>query len=167
MPICKLCKETFPNRLKIDGKIRNLKNRKYCIKCSKFGLHNTTKLDETFKERKCQKCQTILTRNNTYKSRRRICKKCLNKQNWEISVNHKKRAVEFLGGKCIRCGFDENYIVFEFHHPNSDKEKSWGELRNKKGWESILKEIKKCQLVCSNCHKIIHWEIRNNISSLI
>jgi len=163
MPICKLCGKKFPNRLKLNGKIRNLKNRKYCLNCSGFGLHNTTQLNFKFKGKRmriCKGCGILLTKKNTYKIRTLNCKKCFNKKTNEIVIRHKKEAIKILGGKCIRCGFNGNYIVFEFHHPNSNKESSWGKLRNKKGWKFILKEIKKCQLVCANCHRIIHWEMR-------
>ena len=39
MPVCVLCHAEFPNRQRIDDKIRNLKNRKLCLKCSPFGEH--------------------------------------------------------------------------------------------------------------------------------
>ena len=44
MPVCQKCQAKFPIWLKVDGKKRNLKNRKFCLNCSPFGLHNTTDL---------------------------------------------------------------------------------------------------------------------------
>lgn len=35
------CNAHFPNRLKIEGKMRNLNNRKYCFECSPWKSHNT------------------------------------------------------------------------------------------------------------------------------
>ena len=38
---CRECSAKIPNRVIIDGKQRNLKNRKFCLICSPFGKHNT------------------------------------------------------------------------------------------------------------------------------
>ena len=41
MPICENCGDYFPNYLRINGKLRNLHSRKYCLKCSPFGARLT------------------------------------------------------------------------------------------------------------------------------
>jgi hypothetical protein len=57
-----------------------------------------------------------------------------------------------LGGRCNRCGWSANAVeesaAFEFHHPRKDKEFDLSSAFNKK-WESIIAEIKKCELLCS------------------
>lgn len=45
MPDCRLCGLHFPNRVMIDGKLRNVSNRRYCLDCSPSGLHNTRILE--------------------------------------------------------------------------------------------------------------------------
>ena len=45
MPCCRLCTRPFPNWVTIDGSRRNLSNRKYCLDCSPFGLHNTRQFE--------------------------------------------------------------------------------------------------------------------------
>lgn len=66
--------------------------------------------------------------------------------------------VSKFGGKCNRCGGVFPDYVFEFHHLNSDeKEKTPSQLLMLSD-EKIEKELSKCILVCSNCHKIIHHE---------
>lgn len=67
----------------------------------------------------------------------------------------KKAAINLLGGKCVRCGYNKNFVALEFHHPNSDKDFNIGSATNK-SWESIKDEILKCELICSNCHRIEH-----------
>lgn len=47
MKHCEICTDIIPARVLIDFKYRNLKNRKYCLKCSPFGNHNTKKLKLT------------------------------------------------------------------------------------------------------------------------
>lgn len=44
MRVCLKCGCTFNNYIKIEGKTRNLINRKFCLDCSPFGLHNTIDL---------------------------------------------------------------------------------------------------------------------------
>lgn len=63
--------------------------------------------------------------------------------------------------KCCLCGFEEVQEALEFHHVNP-KEKSFGIMGSQnqtKALEPQLQEMKKCILVCSNCHRGIH----NNI----
>lgn len=65
----------------------------------------------------------------------------------------KKRWLEIItskGGKCEICGFS-NTLALELHHING-KEK--GEKSQKKLISSYPKD--ELQLVCANCHKIIH-----------
>ena len=45
----------------------------------------------------------------------------------------------------------------EFHHTNSN-EKEFGLGDGIKSWESMKKEVDKCELLCSNCHRIKHSE---------
>lgn len=44
--ICKKCSIEFKRKQIIDGEIRNLQSRKYCLACSPFDQHNTKKLDK-------------------------------------------------------------------------------------------------------------------------
>ena len=69
--------------------------------------------------------------------------------------------------KCCLCGFDEVQEALEFHHINpEEKEFSIGNgLNQTKALSAQLAEIKKCILVCSNCHRGIHaniYQIPNN-----
>lgn len=58
-------------------------------------------------------------------------------------------AIELLGGVCVKCGSIDN---LEFDHIDSTK-KSFSITKNhsmnKKQWDE---ELKKCQLLCSDCH---------------
>lgn len=69
----------------------------------------------------------------------------------------KTLAVEYLGSKCAICGYNKCLAALEFHHKNSE-EKDFGlSCRGlTRSWERIKKELEKCVLVCSNCHKEIH-----------
>lgn len=68
----------------------------------------------------------------------------------------KAAAVMYLGGKCKRCGWQGNQAALQFHHKNSKgKEFTIGNVANK-SWDSIRSEMKKCILLCANCHMIEH-----------
>jgi len=72
----------------------------------------------------------------------------------------KRLLVEYKGGKCERCGFQSDIMeVYDFHHINPD-EKEFGLAGGGKNLslEKCKKEVDKCQLVCKNCHAIIHHE---------
>jgi len=67
-------------------------------------------------------------------------------------------AIETLGGKCKKCG-NNNPITLELHHADKkQKEKCFSDMirKNKYSHEAIKKEIKKCQLLCRNCHQELH-----------
>lgn len=65
------------------------------------------------------------------------------------------RAVALKGGRCVDCGL-EDFRVLEFDHLG-DKECNVGALFGKR-WSRVEVELKKCELVCSNCHAIRTYE---------
>ena len=86
-------------------------------------------------------------------SRRARCNSC----NTKIRrVRVKNAAITYLGGKCIRCGWDKHPAGLEFHHrdPNQ-KDFTIGMVANK-SWDVIKPELDKCDLLCSCCHRIEH-----------
>lgn len=68
----------------------------------------------------------------------------------------KLKAIGLLGGKCETCS-EIRPGVLEFHHINKD-EKEIGIKDLLAGrWTSILEELKKCKLLCGNCHRKHHF----------
>ncbi len=77
------------------------------------------------------------------------------------SYSKKLKAINFLGGKCEICG-ENNYFKLNFHHmDSSDKEYNLNKIREGR-WSIIEKEIKKCKLLCYNCHFEIHYKDNRN-----
>lgn len=72
----------------------------------------------------------------------------------------KQKAVNYLGGKCNRCGWSGNSECFDFHHPNPDKEFTIGQ-RSNKSFENIKQELDKTELVCVRCHRKEHSNMEN------
>ena len=74
---------------------------------------------------------------------------------WCLSWAKRIKAINILGGKCCKCGND-NIFQLEFHHEDRFvKENNINTLKNMR-WSLVEKEIKKCELLCSNCHYKIH-----------
>lgn len=49
----------------------------------------------------------------------------------------------------------------DFHHTNPDiKEVDVSQIIYRKGWgkQKLLEEIAKCRVLCSNCHRKLHWQ---------
>ena len=66
----------------------------------------------------------------------------------------KKELMELVGGCCFKCGYKRCLSALDFHHKNpSEKDFPISRWRNK---EDTLEEIKKCVLLCSNCHHEVH-----------
>ncbi|HEV7702263.1 MAG TPA: hypothetical protein VGO63_02365 [Candidatus Paceibacterota bacterium] len=77
----------------------------------------------------------------------------------------KEAAVKFLGGKCEKCGWSGNQAALQFHHKDAKgKDFEIGSVANK-SWNSIKNEMKKCILLCANCH-MIHHSTKNDESFL-
>lgn len=117
------------------SKCKKLKNRKFFSICNgnKNGLQNICKL-----------CTKI------YDKTRLEYKKVYNK-------NFRKRNLDYIykylsSKKCIDCG-ESNLLVLEFDHLYEKKDNIIS-MSNKKSLDDIKDEIKKCEVVCANCHRI-------------
>jgi len=149
---CRKCGDVIPNWFKIDGKNRNLGNRKFCLKCSSYRGRNT-KSDDPDRPSK---------RKGPYSCWSEEAKK-KNKENiYKRGYRRKKELVELAGGSCKRCGYKKNIRVLTFHHLDPSQ-KCFGLTVNNlwsKKWEIILKEFEKCDMYCQNCHMEIEDEIK-------
>jgi hypothetical protein len=150
MPICRVCNDKFPNKIKIDGQVKNISNRKRCLKCSPFGNSKSG-------------CPSEISRHDKVIGQCRVCGntkglrgggRCHSCNTKIRRYKMKLKAVEYLGGKCLICGYDKNIIGFDFHHVNG-KDFGIGNCASK-SWETVKKELDKCQLLCVICHRIEH-----------
>jgi hypothetical protein len=119
-----------------------MKQCRYCKKLypeSYFGVALTTET-KVYYRHKCKFCYQL--------TKRELRKK---NQNWLL--NFKKE------GKCSMCN-NEDYRALEFHHINSkQKDFSISYMRNNSfSLEKMKEEIKKCVILCANCHRITHWQ---------
>lgn len=170
LKVCEKCKNTFEQLMLIDGKPKNLQNRKYCLKCSPFGNHNTVNFlaenpGNALKKggKICPCCNIYYSSDEFYRRRKSTdlsvyCKICTNRQAIERFREAKRRAVEYKGGCCQVCSYDRCINALEFHHLDpTKKDFSISQAKNK-SFDKIKSELDKCILVCANCHREIHYK---------
>jgi len=136
---------------------------KTCITClgiknlEEFSFKNKNKNERSCKCKQCSREYAKTHYNNNkgmYKEK--------SKKNKPLEMERIRKLLDELKGDggCEHCGI-KNHIVLEFHHTDpSMKEGDVSKLAylNK---SKARKEAKKCIILCSNCHKIEHWRLKN------
>lgn len=169
---CKEClnREKREQRKKIrenwnkGGKVEGKDGRR-CTKCKLiypetneyFGKHKTNSSGlDTY----CKICRKEQTRENYHK----------NKTSWQninkktsIEKRNKITQIKKESNGCYKCG-EKRYYLLDFHHLDPSKKLFQISQGENKGWDKIQEEIKKCILLCKNCHTEFHFlEKQNNI----
>ena len=115
----------------------------------------------------CTHCDTTKSKNEFYKQskpdkdwncRDSMCKPCRSTYSSKRRRDIKIVAVEYKGGKCLDCNKTYPPEVYDFHHRDPNK-KDFSVGQNSKSFKSIKKELNKCDLLCSNCHRIRHYSM--------
>jgi len=77
--------------------------------------------------------------------------------------NNKNRMVEAMGSKCQCCGYNTCNSALAFHHIDPmEKDLVFAQSRaNPLNWGKLVLELKKCILLCHNCHSEVHAGIRS------
>lgn len=112
--------------------------------------------------------------NNMYVNGRCRCQPCRDahtvyndawrSSEWRTARQAERRAQvdEFkLREGCARCGYAEHPHALHFHHRDgADKEASVSRLISREGSDKRLwAEIAKCDVICANCHAVLHAEL--------
>jgi hypothetical protein len=94
----------------------------------------------------------------TYADRREYMIKAVSKRRRKL----KTMAIAEAGGSCVICGYNKHQGVLDFHHVN-ERTKSFGisAAGYSRSWASIQQEMRKCVLVCANCHREISLGLIN------
>lgn len=98
---------------------------------------------------------------NGKKYYRRLCIPCYTKSKKPRIVKIRNWFADYKKTlQCEHCG-NNDHRVFDFHHRDkSKKEGTVSEMATcgRNSIETIKKEIDKCNVLCSNCHRILHYE---------
>lgn len=72
----------------------------------------------------------------------------------------KLKAMTVMNNKCDHCNIvydGTNAPIFEFHHLDpTQKDNGVTRMFSRNKWETVLIELKKCILICANCHNKEH-----------
>lgn len=144
MKSCEACQSPFPAKTLIDGTIRSLYRRRFCLACSPFKAHNTsrtppgvatpTELAEVRRQRRNA---------STYRYQKRQRKIA------------KAELVSMRGGQCESCGYHAVVAALEFHHRDASSKQfeiGHSSVSRERRWA----EAEKCDLLCANCHRARH-----------
>jgi hypothetical protein len=123
----------------------------------------------------CNKCSETKPVSEYHKASRNMggryhtCKKCrrdidasyYHSSNKKIKIKARQKAHQFLISQYKKergCRFcpEKESIALDFHHKDQNKEFNTSNSGKRFGWSRILREIEKCDVVCSNCHRKIH-----------
>lgn len=118
------------------------KEKKQCRFNSTFNIHGKPEYRP-----RCDDCNKIKEKEWQKKGREGI--------SFSRKINNRKRkekCVQYLGGKCNKCGYNKCNRALTFHHKDRQlKEYSIGQIMDY-SWEIRKKELDKCELLCFNCH---------------
>jgi len=169
--ICRKCNKEFNTIIKKNGKTVDSYGRVFCWECSTLGRgkrKDPNNYDEIKNLKRCCYCKEFLPMTLEFfplqhKAKTNLtylgiaCKKCRNTRVKERALRIKKNLVNQLGGKCIICGYDKHLGSLHFHHLDpKEKEFGFGKMNKNESVQSIQDELKKCILLCANCHKETH-----------
>ena len=99
----------------------------------------------------CRACRAVSSREHyvanrqRYINRARVRKQAVRLERTKFLIRY------FEDHPCVDCGEDDP-VVLEFDHLGN-KEFNIGTELAYRTWPSILEEIKKCDVVCANCHR--------------
>lgn len=142
--------------------------KKYNIKTNHLSIKNHVKSNIIPLTFYCSKCKTTKDLADFYPRKERsnpysYCKSCAITIAFTKTQQFKLKCLEYKGSSCSRCGYNKYIGALEFHHVDpTQKDFGIGQISLRKFNDAIKKELDKCIVLCSNCHKEVHNELRIN-----
>lgn len=104
---------------------------------------------------RCKECQRLYHKQH-YQDNSKDYKDRAKKRNQEVVESIRKFIQEQKDKPCQDCGIKYPYYVMDFdHRPGMKKIFNLAQMaRIKPSLDVVIKEVEKCDVVCSNCHRI-------------
>ena len=87
----------------------------------------------------------------------RDCKECNRLKTKRKQRERKKYLVTMLGGQCIICGYNKSAGAMHFDHLDPATKSFSISSRMGAPLDVLVAEVKKCRLLCANCHAEYTW----------
>lgn len=132
---------------------------KVCSTCGEEKLLSAFRKDKTQKSGRQPRCK-VCARAYINANYKRYKEKTVSR-NAERMKKMRQRLNEYKAQqKCFFCKEDE-IVCLDFHHVDpSTKDLQLSHVTTQ-SWDTIMEEVKKCIVVCKNCHAKIHAGIIN------
>jgi len=106
------------------------------------------------------KCSTCGVAEQEVSTKCRPCKAAYDKDRLG-KVREKLNRIKLEKG-CAKCGYNEHPAALDFNHLDRTTKTFQIGGRTSHAWSKIEKEIAKCEVLCSNCHRIHSYEHQHN-----
>lgn len=137
--------------------------------------------NKMFETKKCSKCKRELPlenfrwKNKSEGKKHSQCKECQRAQeklHYQESISRREsvrnttncqkadniRLVEKAKASgCIKCGEKRSYVLDFHHRESSTKIDTINHMIKSASVDTILNELKKCDVLCANCHREFHY----------
>lgn len=134
--------------------------KKICSKCKdekdydQFSFKNK---ELNIRRSRCKDCDSEIHKEfyiNSTTRKTKLKKRTLDSIKW--NKEFVKRYKTLKG--CQKCFNVNKYYMLDFHHLN-DKKENISILIKTSGIKTIKNEIRKCIVLCANCHREVHHEL--------
>jgi hypothetical protein len=132
---------------------------KICETCKQnkpFSDFNKNKAKKDGYGTKCRACMKIYRKEYYEKNKDFVMKKVKERKDTlrKFVFNSK------LNKRCKLCGYTGHPVSLDYHHEDDTKEFAIAE-GHKYGYSinKIKEEIKKCIILCANCHRTLHYQL--------
>lgn len=115
------------------------------------------------KMKKCGCCNKNLNEIEFYSYKNKLwnyCKKCESNRKKTQLTNFKKSCLNYKNtNKCNICGYDKCIASLDFHHRDkNEKDFNISHCKQLVINDKIKNELDKCDVICSNCHRELHYK---------
>lgn len=106
---------------------------------------------------KCKECKRAQRKTPEAKAQRVI-------RRAKYDTMTREEVFALKSGPCVDCKQSYHPCVMDFDHVLPGKVQSLAKMVGRYSKAAILEEIAKCELVCSNCHRVRTWNRRKNLT---
>lgn len=143
------------------NRIYIFKSEKKCPKCGEIKAADCFSSNSTKSDRMgymCKDCHSVYISGHYIRNKEKYKSRIIARiHRIRESLMKIKRSLS-----CCKCG-ESDAACLDFHHRDASKKEMNLACAANRGWceDRILKEIEKCDILCANCHRELHAELRS------